>query len=493
VSELHRVHVRVNDAATGKPTPCRVRFTDAEGRYFPPLGRLAEFATGRNQEVGGNVLIGAKAHAYIDGACEILLPAGEIHVEIHKGPEYTQLCQTIALSPGKLALRFTLERWSDLRADGWRCGDMRCHFLSPHAAAAEGAAEDLDVVNLLATECRSPGSFHRDYPAVPNLLAFSGQRPALDTTDCLVVVNTYNTHPELGSLGLLNCHRPVFPLRFGGPDGLDDWTLADWCDQCHRKGGFVVWANTSHETGAFRFGEPLADLILGKVDAFEIDSFEDSPYDALADWYALLNCGFRVPPAGGSGKDGNGLVLGAMRTYARLAPGDAFDYMNWVEAVRAGRTFITNGPLLSFSAEDRGSGAIRVRAEARSVVPFDRLEVVADGKVVAAAPGAGSSCHAAMSADIPAPPARWVAARCHGEHQILSRPANQRVFAHSAPVYPDGATTRPDPAAAAVLLKELEAMREWATRHARCDDRYRQRLVAVFESAKQELLRRQSS
>jgi hypothetical protein len=493
VSALQVVHVRVNDAATGKPTPCRIRFTDAEGRYYPPLGRLAEFATGRNQEVGGNVLIGGKAHAYIDGACEIPLPAGEIHVEIHKGPEYTPLRQTITLSPGKLALRFNLERWSDLRADGWRCGDVRCHFLSPHAGALEGAAEDLDVVNLLALECRTPGPFHRDYPAIPNLLAFSGQQPALESTDCLVVVNTYNAHPELGSLGLLNCHRPVFPLRFGGPDGFDDWTLADWCDQCRRKGGLVVWANPTHETGAFRYGEPLADLVLGKVDAFEIDSFEDSPYDALADWYALLNCGFRIPPAGGSGKDGNGLLLGVMRTYARLTPGEDFTYRNWIEAVRAGRTFITNGPLLSFSAEDGGSGAVRVRAEACGALPFDRLEIVADGKVVAGAPAAGLPCRATVSTDIAPLSIRWVAARCIAEHQILNRPANQRVFAHSAPVYLDRATTRPDGAAAEAFLKELESMQDWAARHARCDDRQRQRLAAVFESAKQELLRRLSS
>src|SRR5581483_9400265 len=81
---MHTVHVRVNDAATGKPTPCRIRFTDAEGRYYAPFGRLTEFATGRNQEVGGNVLLGMKPHAYIDGTCEIRLPAGVLHVEIHK-------------------------------------------------------------------------------------------------------------------------------------------------------------------------------------------------------------------------------------------------------------------------------------------------------------------------------------------------------------------------------------------------------------------------
>ena len=41
---LQTVHVRVNDAGTGQPTPCRVRFTGPDGTYYAPFGRLTEFA-----------------------------------------------------------------------------------------------------------------------------------------------------------------------------------------------------------------------------------------------------------------------------------------------------------------------------------------------------------------------------------------------------------------------------------------------------------------
>jgi hypothetical protein len=497
---MHTVHVRVNDAATGRPTPCRVRFTDAEGRYYAPFGRLTEFATGRNQEVGGDVLIGAKPHAYIDGACEVRLPAGQVHVEIHKGPEYAPQRLEVPLGPGKLALRFAVERWADLRADGWYSGDVRCHFLPPHAALLEAGAEDLAVVNLLALECEAPGPFGRSFPALPNLLAFSGQRPALEGDGRLVVVNTLNWHPILGYLSLLNCHRIVYPLRFGGPGGRDDWTMADWCDQCHRKGGLVVWAKTTHESAGSRFGEPLADLVLGKVDAFEIDAYEDSPFDVLPDWYALLNAGLRAPLVGGSGKESNGMVLGAMRTYARLRPGEEFTYKNWVEAVRAGRTFATNAPLVTLSVEGREPGDVvragpdavrlRVRAEARSAVPFDRLEVIADGRVAAESTAGGSSC--VLEAEIPAASSGWLAARCTGDRQLLGRPANQRVFAHTSPVYVEveGKPMRPDAASVSRFAAELGRMLEWVAREARCDDRQRQRLAGVFEAARQELQRR---
>ena len=120
---MHTVHVRVNDAATGKPTPCRVRFTDAEGRYYAPLGRLTEFATEDYEDVGGNLQLGESKYAYIDGACEIELPAGLLTVEISKGIEYRPLCEQVRLAAGKLALRFTLERWTDLRQENWYSGD----------------------------------------------------------------------------------------------------------------------------------------------------------------------------------------------------------------------------------------------------------------------------------------------------------------------------------------------------------------------------------
>jgi hypothetical protein len=60
---MQTVHLRVNDAVTGQPTPCRIRLTNAAGEYFAPFGRLTEFATGRNQDVGGNLLLGDKAYA----------------------------------------------------------------------------------------------------------------------------------------------------------------------------------------------------------------------------------------------------------------------------------------------------------------------------------------------------------------------------------------------------------------------------------------------
>jgi hypothetical protein len=131
---------------------------------------------------------------------------------------------------------------------------------------------------------------------------------------------------------------------------------------------------------------------LGKVDALEFGPSDHKMLDRLTDWYALLNAGFRIPLVGGSGKDSNRILLGGMRTYARLQPSEEFTYQKWIEAVRAGRTFVSNSPLLSFTVNGQDPGGtitlastgstVRIHAEARSVIPFVQLELLANGAVI---------------------------------------------------------------------------------------------------------------
>lgn len=493
------VHVRVNDADTGEPTPVRIRFTEAEGTYYAPFGRLTRFPTGPNQDVGGNLLLGVRPYAYIDGTCEITLPTGAIDVEIHKGPEYEPTVSHVQVVPGKLALRFIIKRHLLWRGERWYPGDARAHFLSPHAALLEAAAEDLAVVNLLVKEHQTVGAAHEPFRTFPNLVAFSGQRPALASDEALVVVNTLNAHPVLGSLSLFNCHRVVFPLTFGGPDGSDDWSLAAWCDQCHRKNGLVVWAHTAHESAAFAWGEPLADLILGKVDAFEIDFFEDSPFDVLSTWYTLLQAGLRVPLVGASGKESNGKRLGMMRTYARLLPGQPFAYATWIEAVRAGRTFVTNGPLLQFTVDGVDPGTsircsagapLRIDATASSYAPFKQLELVVNGDVTESATAQGNPCIASLQCDLHVKESAWVAVRCRGDHLLMDRPAAQRVFAHTSPIYVEvqGQPFRGNEGARLRLSQELDKMLNWVDQEARCEaSKGREQLARIFIEARTRL------
>jgi len=436
------VHLRVNDAATGRPTPVRLRVSGPDGTNHAPLGRFADFPHGVNEDVGGGLRIGREAWFTIDGACEIPLPAGvPLRVQATKGPEYHALDTTVTLGAGQMALRFAVERWHDRRADGWVSGDARCHFLPPHAALLDAAAEDLDVVNLLAMVQPYPSIDGTAYRTVSHITAFSGQLPALEADGRSVVVNTLNTHPALGSVGLLHSHRPVFPLTFGGEDP-DDWGVCDWCDQCHRKRGLTVWVEAFQRHAGLVGGEALVAAILGMIDAIEVTGGLRS---AVLAWvYRVWTAGFPIPLVGASGKDNNRTPLGALRTYAKPeTPG----YKGWVEAVRGGRSFVTAGPLLTFVV-DGG----RAHVTARSLTRFERVELVADGVVIAADIAKQSGPEYSGELETIVDRFGWVAARC--------LPTGGAGFAHTPPIRLGASAGAAD--AAAHLRTLVAATCEWA-------------------------------
>ena len=465
------VHLRVNDAATGRPTPCRLRIAGTNGEYFAPFGRVAEFSVGTNEDVGGQLYLGNKRYAYIDGACEIRLPTGvPLDLEITKGLEFAPIRETVTLGSGKMALRFTLQRHLDTRAEGWLSADTRCHFLSPHSALLEAAAEDIGFAHLLATVKDIPSQDGRLYRTIANMPAFSGQRAALEADGHSVIVNTLNTHPALGRLALLNCHRPVYPLSFGTFDEGDDWSLGDWCDQCHRKKGLVLWCDAFRPEAGLPGGEALIAAILGKVDALEFDARERSqPF--LPIWYRLLDAGLCLPLVGASAKDGNRVAMGSMRTYT-LMEGEGRGLADWVEQTRKGRTFVTNGPILDFRVDGQPPGSRLVRtngsekrsivATARSLAPFDRLEIVANGRVVAEAFPSGSPHEARIEAELSLPDGGWIAARCRGQAKPEIYPS-MPVFAHSSPVDVriEGKERRATAESLAWLRQLVEQTRDW--------------------------------
>jgi hypothetical protein len=460
--DYHIVHIRINDAATGQPTPVRLRLGQ-DSRYFPPLGRPDVIPVAWGESVGGSLRLGGRAYAYVDGACEARLPAGPLQVEIMKGPEYAWQVERVELLPGQLALRFNTERQIDWTKDGWYSGDTHAQFLTPTAAALEGGAEGLHIVNMLASEAY-----------LPDLLEFSGQEPAHTAQGCSVAVNTLNEGGDLGRLALLSCHRVVFPLTLEAI-GFERYTLADWCGQCHRKGGLVVWPHFPNQPG-----EAIADLLLGEIDAVEWTGAEPFGSTGLPEWYRLLNLGFRIPLVGGSGKGSNAVPLGAVRTYAQLqAPGHAHQQANeeaprltgsrgtakeliarWIEAIRAGRTFVTRSPLLRLtvngkgpgSSLDAGGGELTVEAEAVSVTPFERMELVRDGEVLGTSP-CDSSGRATLSDTIANGAAGWLAVRCWSADGLS---------AHSSPIYLSGSKRSRDSALATPLLQRLDWLQAFA-------------------------------
>jgi hypothetical protein len=103
-----------------------------------------------------------------------------------------------------------------------------------------------------------------------------------------------------------------------------------------------------------------------------------------------LNCGLRVPPSAGSASGVLPNPVGYNRAYVYV--GRDMTYDRWCQGLKAGRSFVTNGPLLLvraneqlpghvFTASEGAKVVIRLQAELVSADRVPALEVVKDGHV----------------------------------------------------------------------------------------------------------------
>lgn len=426
VAEARRViKVKVVDAA-GKPVAARIHLHGAAGEYLPPRGNhrrvnrywfednYGEFANGRNQ------------YAYIHGHCEVEAPLGEVFVEISRGYEIKPYRGSIEVSVASDEFVFELERALDWRERGWVTADTHVHFLSPQTALLEGAAEGVNVVNLLASQWGEMFSNVSDFDGRSTLGAvdFGGDG------EFLVRVGTENRMQVMGHISLLGYSgEMIHPLCSGGPsesaigDALEV-SMADWARRCIEQNGLVVLPHAPNPQA-----ERAADIVLELVHAIEMMSF--NPYNAqitpygLLDWYRYLNLGYQIPIVGGSDKMDAQSLLGGMRTYAHLGERE-FTYDNWMESVKAGNTFVTVGPLLELQVEGlspgsrldmpKGGGTVIVSWRVESAaMPLERVEVVCGGlcveeRTLDGSLGAEGSCEVHISEST------WIALRVRGGH-----------------------------------------------------------------------------
>jgi hypothetical protein len=243
---------------------------------------------------------------------------------------------------------------------------------------------------------------------------------------------------------LLNIRNVVAPLSRGLlVDAFDpDYPpLSYACDDARRQGGIVIWCHNGQGMEA-----PVA-AALGKVDAMNLFDpyWSDVEYDI---WYGLLNCGIKLPASTGS----DWFVCSANRIYAQSGRG--FEYGAWLDAVRQGRTFITNGPAIYMTVNEVEPGAtvsarpgerLDVEVEWQSHYPVERIEVVMNGAVVGARslpqepstlerPASSSSAvHAgSLAISVPVDSDGWIAARLASTARDSF---NQAMWAHTSPVY----------------------------------------------------------
>jgi hypothetical protein len=435
----------------------------------------------------------ARAHActYIRGETVVKLPLGKVYVEVSKGFEIRPVRQVVEVTAETQEIDIEIEKVLPWRERGWVTADTHVHFLSPMSAMLEGAAEGVNVVNLLASQWGELMTNVGDFDGRTTW----GSKEAGGDGEYLVRVGTENRQHVLGHISLLGYQGPIIaPMTTGGPDesALGDpleTLLTEWARQCRKQGGLVVVPHFPRPRA-----EHAASIVSGDVDAVEMTSWQDlysgiNPY-SISDWYRYLNCGYLVPAVGGTDKMTAVTAVGTVRTYAHLGPKRGFSYEAWKEAVRSRETFVTYGPLLEFLVDGHsmgsciampaGGGTVDVTWQAASVtIPMSRVELVVNGEIreSVALPAHEGSGQWSVKVDRSC----WLALLVRGYQ--AGKP--EIVAAHSTPVMIEVEGSRLLAAADAVtILDQIEgAMAYLDTVGTRAEDRAYKRMRLVLESA----------
>lgn len=493
VAPAHRrVTLRVVEREGGKPVPVKLHLHGEAGEYLAPVDR-ARIPNPFWYEDWSCDFVHADSHfcTYIPGHTVVDLPLGRVYVEISKGFEIKPIRKVVEVGPETEELTFTLERVLPWRSRGWVTADTHVHFLSPTTAELEGAAEGVNVINLLASQWGELMTNVGDYDGRTT----HGSREAGGEGEYLVRVGTENRQHVLGHISLLGYSGPIIaPMTVAGPDEAAlgdpvDVLLIEWARQCRKQGGLVVLPHFPNPRA-----EHAAALVEGEIDGVEMTSWGNlyagiDPY-SLSDWYRYLNNGYFVPAVAGTDKMAASTPVGAIRTYARLPEGRAFDYEGWMAAVRSGNTFATYGPLVEFAVEGKAAGqrigmgksggTVNVTWELAScTVPMTRVDLVVNGEIrqSAAVDPHAAQGHWAVRIE----KSSWLALLVRGRYP--ERP--EMIAAHTSPVVVEVADSPFFAAADALsILHQIEgAMAYLETIGTRADEKAYQRMRLTLTSA----------
>jgi Tol biopolymer transport system component len=394
---MGRISLSVVNAG-GSPVAARVFVTGADGLAYAPNNAWmhADDSFDRSERP-------FEAH-YFDtlGISDITVPAGEVEVDVMRGFENhfeRRRVQVNSDSATPLTVRMMPLSIAVDATSNWVSGDVHVHMNyagtyrnTPAHLVEQAAAENLAIVEDLVVNKEQ---------RVPDMAYFSPQLDPASTADHLLLHGQEFHTSYWGHLGLLNLTRNFILPGYAAYPNTTAASLyptnANVADMAHDQGALVGYVHPFDSfpdpvKDASLTAELPADVALGKVDYIEVLGFSDHKSTAEV-WYKLLNCGFRLPTAAGTDFMGNYASLrgpvGLNRVYAEVPPGP-LKIEPWLAAIKAGRTFATNGPLLRFSLGGQAiGGAVRLEkkqevhfsAELFSMVPVDHLQIVCNGKV----------------------------------------------------------------------------------------------------------------
>lgn len=421
---MGKLEVLVKDVRTGETTPSRVYLKAADGKAYAPGTAFHRVAARAAKE----------DFFHAEGQFSLDVPAGPLTIEAVKGPEYWPAESQVEITAhGVTRVTLNLKPMKDMNALGWWSGSDHVHMNyggnlknTPEYMRLEAQAEGLDHIGWKIANKDNRVFDTEHYRGKP-------LHPLSDEQLLLSIGEEYRP-AWYGHVSFINLTQHLISPFTGGyegtgvaslyPSNTDMFRLAR---QQGAIGGYVhPWSEEPTAGSEFRGAQTYpVDAALGTFEYLEVLTNADRHRITSKVWHRSLNCGFRVTASAGEDSILNLAatpIMGSARLYAYLGP--KLTWAGWLEAIRRGRTFVTNGPLidLRINGEMPGSeirlpasgGEVDVSVELDSIVPLETLELIFNGKVVETFPLGGDRRTGEFKRRVPVTGSGWFTLRTAG-------------------------------------------------------------------------------
>ncbi|GGN07652.1 hypothetical protein GCM10010967_49000 [Dyadobacter beijingensis] len=292
----------------------------------------------------------------------VMLPPGKYQVTFTRGPEYVPQTKEIMVPEGRQEIQagFRLKRWIQLSKMGWYSADHHIHAAgcSHYDSPTEGVdpkdmfrqvlGEDL---NMAANLAWGPSWYHQKTFFTGKDHPLSGRGNVMRND---VEVSGFPSS-HAGHIVLLRIKEDDYP----GTTTIDQWPTwtAPVLSWAKSQGGVVGYAHSGWGLEPMEPTTLLPNYVTPRMDGIGANEYIMTVTDGLIDffsagdtpapwelnmYYHTLNCGFKTRLSGETDfpciTDAR---VGQARSYFK--PRNAMDYDSYVEALKLGRSYVSDG------------------------------------------------------------------------------------------------------------------------------------------------------
>ena len=383
---------------------------------------------------------------YSPGEIEIDAPIGELIITATHGFSTPKHVQNIEIGEGTTETELNLTMIWDANKEGWYAADNHFHL-------NYGGTNRLDPEDILI-DLKAEG-ITIGYPLVANLGNRFLEQDLIhwknEGTPILRFGQEVRSH-FFGHLNIIGIKELFWPWVWGPSYdiyGSDDRLNAEPLRFAREQGAVSGYVHPVSVQDPFKEGAArsipislIADAVLQEVDILELGCLWTDEIGTSALWHEFLNLGIPIAMSAGSDVMNDfyrTMAVGATRVYVK--PEGALTEQSFLDALKKGRSFVSNGPQLLFSINDNEVGGVVTSKKSKagwllnvySPVPYEKVEIFVNGKVVWTKKSKGSHSET-YKGSIEIPEGGWATARVSGGKSDWPM-MDSYPFAESSPIW----------------------------------------------------------